>query len=267
MFDFTSFDISGFTESTLVPWGINLFTALAIFMIGRWVVRLVIRLLSGLLSKTQMDQMLIDFMLSILKAVLLVFVVIAALSQLGVDTTSLVALLGAAGLAIGLALQSSLSNFASGVMLLIFRPFKAGDFIEAAGEQGVVEAIGMFSTIMVSSDNKELIVPNGAIYGGTITNFSARDTRRIDMVFSINYDDDLKTAKQLLEQIVAEDERILPTPAPVVALSELSDFSVQFIVRPWVNAYDYSNVQWDTNEKVKMTFDKAGISVLTNLKS
>jgi len=208
-----------------------------------------------------MDEILVGFLTSIMRWVLLLFVIIAALSQLGVDTTSLVALLGAAGLAIGLSLQSSLANFASGVMLIIFRPFTKGDFIEAGGAMGVIEKISIFTTTMTTPDNKEVIVPNGAIIGGNITNFSARDTRRVDMVFGISYGDDLLKAKQLLQQIIDEDPRVLRDPAPVIALGALNDSSVDFLVRPWAKSSDYWNLLWDTTEKVKLKFDEAGISI------
>ena len=245
-----------------VPWGIKIALALAIFVIGRWVVKILVNLVKKLLNRSEkMDEMLVNFVASIINAVLLLFVVIAALDQLGVDTTSLVALVGAAGLAIGLALQGSMQNFAAGVMILVFKPFKSGDFVEAGGVVGVVEQVNIFSSTFRTGDNKEIIVPNGAIYSGAITNYSARDTRRVDMVFGIGYDDDIRQAKAILEKLVSEDERILPEPAPVVALSELADSSVNFIVRPWVNSGDYWAVLWDMNEKVKLAFDEAGISI------
>lgn len=244
-----------------VPWAVKLVTAILIFVIGRIVIKFVIKLVKKLLHKSSMDEMLIDFVGSILNAVLLLFVIIAALNQLGVDTSSLVALIAAAGLAIGLALQGSMQNFAAGVMILVFKPFKLGDFIEAGGVSGVVEKIQIFSTQMRTGDNKEVIVPNGAIYSGAITNFSARDTRRVDMVFGIGYDDDIRLAKSILEKLVSEDSRILPEPVPVIALSELADSSVNFVVRPWVNSGDYWAVMWDMNEKVKLAFDEAGISI------
>ena len=245
-----------------MPWAIKIVMAIAIFVIGKWVVKVVVNLVKKLLGRSEsMDEMLINFLGSIVNAVLLLFVIIAALDQLGVDTSSLVALIAAAGLAIGLALQGSMQNFAAGVMIIVFKPFKSGDFIEAGGVSGVVEKVQIFSTTMRTGDNKEVIVPNGGIYGGAITNFSARDTRRVDMVFGIGYDDDIRKAKEILEGLVAEDDRILKDPAPVVALSELADSSVNFIVRPWVNSGDYWAVMWDMNEKVKMSFDEAGISI------
>lgn len=254
-------DITNLITTYVIPWGINIAMALAIFIIGKIIVNMLTRILRSVLGKSKMDQILINFVTSIFKTVLLLFVVIAALDQLGVDTTSLIALLGAAGLAVGLALQSSLQNFAAGVMLIVFRPFKAGDFVEVSGTSGVVETIGIFSSILRTGDNREIIIPNGAIYGGTITNYSARETRRIDMVFGIGYDDDIKKAKDMLEKIVTSDERVLKDPAPVIAVGELADSSVNFVVRPWVKTADYWAVLWSLNETVKLEFDKAGISI------
>lgn len=258
---FENIDITKMTETYVIPWAINIAMALAIFIIGKMIVNTLTSVLRKVLSKSKMDDILINFVASIFKTILLLFVVIAALDQLGVDTTSLIALLGAAGLAIGLALQSSLQNFASGVMLIVFRPFKSGDFVEVAGTSGVVETISMFSSTLRTGDNREIIIPNGSIYGGTITNYSARETRRVDMVFGIGYDDDLKKAKELLDKIVKADERVLADPAPVIAVSELADSSVNFIVRPWVKSADYWGVLWDLTEEVKLQFDSAGISI------
>lgn len=256
------FDIVQIINDYVIPWGINISIALVILFIGRMVINSVISLLGKLLSKTEkLDKMLVDFVLSIVKAFLFLVLIIAVLSKLGVDTTSLVALIGAAGLAIGLALKDSLQNFASGVMLLMLKPFKAGDMVEAGGVAGVVEKIHIFNTIMRTGDNKEIIVPNGTIYSDSITNYSARDTRRVDMVFGISYDDDFKKAKEILLQLVAEDERILKDPEPVVALGELGASSVDFIVRAWVVTGDYWKVKWDMNERVKETFDAQGISI------
>lgn len=245
----------------VIPWAINITMAIAIFIIGKMVVNVLTSILRKILQKSKMDEILVNFVASIIKTILLLFVVIAALDQLGVDTTSLIALLGAAGLAVGLALQNSLQNFAAGVMLIVFRPFKAGDFVEVAGTSGVVETISIFSSTMRTGDNKEVIIPNGSIYGGTITNYSARDTRRVDMVFGIGYDDDIKKTKQLLEKIVTSDERVMADPAPVIAVSELADSSVNFVVRPWVKTSDYWGVLWDITEQVKLQFDEAGISI------
>jgi len=202
-------DLEKLVSTFVIPWGINILLALATFFVGRWVANILLKVVKKLLAKSKMDVILINFVTSILHAVLLLFIVIAAMDQLGVDTTSLIALLGAAGLAVGLAMQNSLQNFAAGVMLIIFRPFKTGDFVEAGGTAGVVETISIFSTIMRTGDNREVIVPNGSIYNGTITNYSARATRRIDMVFGIGYQDDIRKAKQLLSDILSADERVL----------------------------------------------------------
>lgn len=250
-----------FFDVYVLPWLINIALAAAIFIVGRIVVKFLVNMLGKVLRKGQMEEILVNFISSIANMLLLLVVIVAALDQLGVDTTSMIALVGAAGLAIGLALQGSLQNFAAGVMLIVFRPFKEGDFIEAAGVNGVVEHISIFNTIMRTGDNKEVIVPNGNIYSGVIVNYSARDTRRVDMVFGIGYDDDLKKAKALLEEIVTSDERVLKDPAPVIAVSELADSSVNFVVRPWVNSADYWGVMFDTTENVKLRFDQEGISI------
>jgi len=257
----SNIDIQQLIETYVLPWGINIVMALAIFVIGKMVVKMLVGLAKKLMVKAKVDSILVNFIASIVSTILLLFVVIASLNQLGVDTTSLIALIGAAGLAIGLALQGTLQNLASGVMLIIFRPFNAGDFVEAAGVAGVVEEIGIFTTVMRSGDNREIIIPNGEIFGGTITNFSKRATRRVDMVFGIGYDDDIKKAKDLLNRILAEDERVLKDPAPLVAVAELADSSVNFNVRPWCATGDYWDVYFDVHEKVKLTFDAEGISI------
>lgn len=254
-------DINEILQTYVIPWGIKLVLALAIFYVGRMVVAGVVGFVRKVLKSRGMDDILVGFLVAILRWVLLLFVVIAALSQLGINTNSLVALLGAAGLAIGLSLQGSLSNFAAGVMLIIFRPFTKGDFIEAGGATGIIETIGIFTTTMTTPDNKEVIVPNGAIISGNITNYSARPTRRVDMVFSVSYDDDLRKARQILEEIVAADERILKEPAPVIAVGALAESSINFLVRPWAKTEDYWKLLWDTTETVKHRFDEAGISI------
>ncbi|SIQ11858.1 mechanosensitive ion channel family protein [Marinobacterium stanieri] len=249
------------SQDYILPWAINIGLALAIFVVGRWVVKLLIGLLTRILRKTKMDQMLINFVTSIAHAILLLFVVIAALGELGVDTTSLIALIGAAGLAIGLSLQDSLKNFAAGVMLIVFRPFREGDFVEAGGVSGIVEHITIFNSVMRTGDNREIIIPNGKIYNDSIVNYSARATRRVDMVFGIGYGDDLLKAKQILMEILEQDERVLKDPAPLVNVASLGDSSVNFNVRPWVKSADYWAVLWDTTEKVKLEFDRQGISI------
>jgi small conductance mechanosensitive channel len=192
---------------------------------------------------------------------IMALVVISALGQLGVNTTSFAAIIAAAGLAIGFALQGSLGNFAAGIMLIIFRPFKAGDFVEAGGVAGVVEDVQIFATKIRTGDNKEITVPNGAITGSSIVNYSAKPTRRVDMVFGIGYDDDIKRAKEILEQVVTSDQRVLSDPAPTIAVSELADSSVNFVVRPWVNSGDYWPVLFDITENVKLEFDKQSVSI------
>jgi small conductance mechanosensitive channel len=254
-------DVQQLTETYVLPWSINIVMAIAIFVIGKFIAGILVKIAKKLMIKASVDGILVNFIGSIIKTVLLLFVVVAALDQLGVDTTSLIALIGAAGLAIGLALQGTLQNLASGVMLIIFRPFNSGDFVEVAGISGVAEQIGIFTTTMRTGDNREIIVPNGEIFGGTITNYSKRSTRRVDMVFGIGYDDDIKIAKDIINKILNEDERILKDPAPVVAVGELADSSVNFNVRPWCNTGDYWNVYFDTHEKIKLAFDAEGISI------
>ncbi len=247
--------------SIVMTWLINIFFAIAIVVVGRIVVKWLVKLLRKVMIRAEIDPILVNFASSIASALLLLFVFVASLDRLGVDTTSLIAVIGAAGLAIGLALQGSLQNFAAGVMLIVFRPFKLGDFIEAGGVAGVVEKISIFSTIMKTGDNREITIPNGQIYSGTITNYSARDTRRIDMVFGIGYDDDMLKAKQIMVDILDAHELILDEPAPAVAVAELADSSVNFNVRPWVNSSDYWPVRSDLIEKIKLAFDENGISI------
>ncbi|MBL4712209.1 MAG: mechanosensitive ion channel [Gammaproteobacteria bacterium] len=254
-------DIQQLVEVYIVPWAINIVMALAIFIIGKFIVKVLVNDAKKLMLKANVDKILVNFIGSIINTILLLFIVIAALDQLGVDTTSMIALIGAAGLAIGLALQGTLQNLASGVMLIIFRPFRDGDFIEAGGVSGVVEQIGIFSITMRTPDNREIIIPNGAVYGGTITNNSRRDTRRVDMVFGIGYDDDLLKAKKIIGRILSEDERIFADPAPTIAVCELADSSVNFNVRPWCKTSDYWGVYGDVHEKIKLTFDAEGISI------
>jgi small conductance mechanosensitive channel len=261
MFGFDTEQMSQMMDAYVIPWGINIVLAIVIYVVGKIVVGILINVFGKVMARSKYDDMLIDFVKAILRAILMLFVIIAALNQLGVNTTSLVAILGAAGLAIGLSLQGSLQNFAAGVMLLVFKPFKAGDFIEAGGATGVVKSISIFTTVMTTGDNKEIIVPNGGIYGGNITNYSAKETRRVDMVVGIGYDSDLKKAKEILNEMVAADDRILKDPAPTVAVAELADSSVNFVVRPWVASGDYWGVKFDFNEAVKLRFDAEGISI------
>ena len=245
----------------IIPWGLNLIMALVIFIIGRWLAKSIRNIVKRLMNKAEMDEILTNFVGNMLYFALLIVVIIAALDQLGINTTSVMAIFAAAGLAVGLALKDSLSNFAAGVMLVMFKPFKAGDLIEAAGITGVVEQLRIFSTVMRTGDNREITVPNNQIFGGTIVNFSARDTRRIDMTFGIGYGDDIRQAKSLINEAMGEDERILKDPKPVILLMELADSSINFAVRPWVNSADYWVVRSDLMERVKEKFDANGISI------
>jgi small conductance mechanosensitive channel len=245
----------------IIPWGINLAIALAIFILGRWLARAISNTIKRLMKRGAADEILATFVSNILYFALLVIVIIATLDQLGVNTSSILAIFAAAGLAVGLALKDSLSNFAAGVMLVMFKPFKAGDFIEAAGNSGVVEQLRIFSTVMRTGDNREITIPNSQIFGGTIVNFSARDTRRIDMIFCIGYEDNIKLAKALIEEAMSEDEHIFKEPKPDILLMELADSSVNIAVRPWVNSGDYWVVRSDLMEHVKEKFDANGISI------
>ncbi|HSC69273.1 MAG TPA: mechanosensitive ion channel domain-containing protein [Cellvibrio sp.] len=250
-----------FYTKFIAPWSIKILLALLIFVIGQLVAKIIARVLGKVLSHTKLDNILVGFIQSLVNALLLVFVIVAALDQLGVNTNSVIAVLGAAGLAIGLALQGSLQNFAAGFMLLIFRPFKAGDYVEAAGTAGSIEKIGIFSTTMHTGDNKEVIIPNGSIYSGNIINYSKRPTRRIDMVFSIGYQDDIRAARDVIAAIINDEARILPEPAPLIAVGELAANSVNFFVRPWVKTEEYWDVKFALTEKIKLAFDANDISI------
>jgi small conductance mechanosensitive channel len=188
-------------------------------------------------------------------------VAIAAINQLGVQTTSLVAVVGAAGLAVGLALQGSLANFAAGVLIVLFRPYQAGDMIEAAGESGVVQEVQIFTTIINTLDNKKVIIPNSQIMGGSITNYTANELRRVDLVAGVSYEDDLDKVKAALQDVVAADKRVVADPAPTIAVSEMADSSINFVVRPWVTPDDYWDVYFDLTEAIKKRFDQEGISI------
>ena len=254
-------DVQQLINDYVIPWSTNIIFALLIWIIGRRVIKVLMKFITKAFEKSNMDSVLIAFLTAIIQAVMIAFVAIAALDQLGVPTTSLVAIFGAAGLAIGLSLQDSLKNFAAGVMIILNRPFSAGHFVEVAGVMGVVEKVGVFSTTLATPDNREITIPNGSIYGDVITNYSARDTRRIDLVVGIGYDDDILKAKQILEDILDKEARILEEPAPGVAMGELADSSVNFNVRPWVNASDYWPVRSEILEQVKLRFDAEGISI------
>ncbi|EKF73581.1 small-conductance mechanosensitive channel [Alcanivorax hongdengensis A-11-3] len=249
-----------FANENLMPYAWNIVAALVIFIVGKWIVGRLANWSSRMLDK-RVDATVAKFLGNIIHIILFAFVVIAALDQLGVETTSLVAILGAAGLAVGLALKDSLGNFAAGVMLILFKPFRVGQYVEAGGTAGTVKEIRIFATIFGTPDNKVVTVPNGSIMSGNIVNYSEMPTRRVDMVFGVGYDADLSLVKKTLQDILANDERVLKDPAPTIVVGELADSSVNFLCRPWVNSADYWGVFWDTTETVKRRFDEAGISI------
>ena len=244
-----------------VEYGTKILGALIVLIIGFWVAKMIKKGISKVMERRGVDPTLIAFTASLLYVAMKIFVIVAALEKLNVRTTSFIAILGAAGLAVGLALQGSLANFAAGVLMIIFKPIKVGDFVEAGGAVGSVEEIGIFTTILKSPDNKKIIVPNAGVTGGNITNFNVNGTRRVDLAAGIGYSDDIDKAKQVLEEIIAADSRILKDPAPQIAMSEMADSSVNFVVRPWVKPDDYWGVYFDTTEAIKKKFDEAGISI------
>lgn len=242
-------------------YGLKIIAAIVILIVGRWAAGLIKRMIGKTMISKGVDITLQKFVTSLIYFGLLAFVVIAALGQLGIQTASLIAILGAAGLAVGLALQGSLSNFAAGVLMLVFRPFKVGDIIEAAGVTGSVEEIQIFTTQLKTPDNKTVIIPNSKVTGDNIVNWTTKGTRRVDMVMGIGYDDDIDKARSIMAEILSQDERILKEPEPTIAVSELADSSVNFVVRPWVKVEDYWGVHFNVTEKVKKRFDQEGISI------
>ena len=242
-------------------YGLKVVAAVVILLVGWWAARLVRNLVRRLLLKSKLDNSLVSFGVQITYIALMVFVILAALRQLEVETTSFVAVLAAAGLAVGFALQGSLANFAAGVLLIIFRPFKVDDFIEVAGIKGTVEELTIFTTQLRTPDNRTAIVPNAKLTSDNIINYSAKGTRRVDLVIGVSYGDDLKKVRKVLEDILARDDRILADPEPQISVSELADSSVNFVVRPWVKASDYWDVYFDTTEAVKTRFDAEGITI------
>ncbi len=253
--------IIGTVQNLLVTYGGRVVGAILVLIIGMWVAKAIKNGIVKVMKKRSVDPSLISFLSCLGHVALQVFVVIAALGILNIPTASFVAVLGAAGLAVGLALQGSLSNFAAGVLMIIFKPIKVGDFVEAGGAVGSVEEIGIFTTVLKSPDNKRIIVPNSGVTGSNITNFNVNGTRRIEIVAGISYDDDIDKAKAILNEIVSSDARILKDPAPQVAMSAMADSSVNFVVRPWVKPEDYWGVFFDTTETIKKKFDEADITI------
>ena len=249
-----------FIQTDGLAFGIDVVFALLIFFVGRIIIGILVRGMSAAMQKNGVEKTLETFVNNLVRTALLIVVIIAAIGQLGIQTTSFIAIFGAAGLAVGLALQGSLSNFASGVLIVMFRPYKVGDFVEAAGISGSIEQVQILTTIFKTGDNKQVIVPNSQVMNSIITNYSANDTRRIDMVVGVSYDDDLDKVRKTLEEIVAADTRVLDDPAPQIAVSELADSSVNFILRPWCATSDYWSLKFDLTETIKKRFDKESIS-------
>jgi len=258
-----NFDVDGVTEEIsefLATYGLQVVGAIIILVVGWWVARFVSRIIERAL-RGRIEPTLASFFKTLTYALLLAFVIIATLEALGVATASFIAVIGAAGLAIGFALQGSLANLAAGVMILIFRPFKAEDFVEVAGTKGVVKEVHIFHTILYTPDNLKVIVPNNQITSGNIVNYTANGTRRVDLVIGVSYDDDLKKTKEVISSVLSADDRLLKEPSPTVAVSNLGDSSVDFVVRPWVNAADYWAVYFDLTEKIKVELESNGISI------
>jgi len=248
-------------QSLILAYSVKILVAIAILYVGRWLSKNLTRLLEKTLLHRQVDKAVVSFLGGIIQTAIMVVFILIALSQVGIQTASFIAMLGAAGLAVALALQGSLSNFASGVLIILFRPFKAGDFVETAGVSGTVEKIEIFQTVLKSPDNKRIIVPNSQITGSAIINFSAEATRRVDLLIGISYGSDLRKAKTILEQIINADGRILAEPLPVVAVGALADSSVNLIVRGWVKSADYWPTYWHLLETIKLAFDEQGIEI------
>lgn len=247
-------------QSVGMSFGMKLLAAIIIFFVGRLVARALGNGVRKLLASQAVDKILETFVSNLVYWALMAFVIIAAISQIGIQTTSLIAIMGAAGLAIGLALQGSLANFAAGVLIVMFRPYRVGDFIEAAGVAGSVVQVQILTTVLKTGDNKQIVVPNGQIMASIITNYSANNTRRVDLVIGIGYDDDIDKARSTIQELVAADDRILKDPACLIAVSELADSSVNLAVRPWVSTADYWNVYFELTEAIKKRFDEVGIS-------
>ena len=254
-----------FASADLMPmlsgWVIKIFIALLIYLIGKWIAKRITNFVRKLMKARDSDPTLINFLSNVVYAILLIAVILAALDTLGLPVTSLVAVVGAAGLAVGLALKDSLGNFASGVMLVMFRPFSKGDFVEVAGVAGTVNEVRIFSTILTTPDNKQIIIPNGQVAADTITNYSANDQRRVDIVFGVGYDDDLKVARGVLTRLCTEHPKVLDDPETKIFVMNLGDSSVDFAVRPWAKTEDYWTVYSDLLEQGKVELEAAGCNI------
>ncbi|KHT58044.1 mechanosensitive ion channel protein [Photobacterium gaetbulicola] len=248
-------------QELLIQYGVNILSALVILFIGNIITKSIANGVAKMLRRKDMDEAVVEFLHSLVRYLLFVIVLIAALGRVGVQTASVVAVIGAAGLAVGLALQGSLSNFAAGVLIVAFRPFKSGDFVEIGGVSGSVESIQVFSTILNTPDNKMVVVPNASVIGGPITNYSRHKTRRIDYVIGVSYKSDLQKTKAVLQRVVAAEERVLKDPEPTIGVVALADSSVNFVVRPWVNTSEYWAVYFDLLQAIKEELDKEGIEI------
>ncbi|MGR5149115.1 small-conductance mechanosensitive channel MscS [Photobacterium alginatilyticum] len=248
-------------QELLIQYGVNILSALLILFIGNMITKGIANGVAKVLRKKDMDEAVVEFLHSLVRYLLFVIVLIAALGRIGVQTASVVAVIGAAGLAVGLALQGSLSNFAAGVLIVAFRPFKSGDYVEIGGVAGSVESIQIFSTVLCTPDNKMVVVPNGAVIGSAITNYSHHKTRRIDFVIGVSYDADLKKTKEVLTRVVNAESRVLKDPEPTIGVVALADSSVNFVVRPWVNTVDYWGVYFDLLQAIKEELDKENIGI------
>jgi len=245
----------------LTFYGLKVVAAIVIFIVGRWVALGVAKFIKRMMIRSRVDETLVSFVRNLSYVALLAFVIIAALNQLGIQTASFIAVLGAAGLAVGLALQGSLGNFAAGVLMIIFKPFKVGDYIEGAGTAGTVEKIEIFTTQLKTPDNRTVIVPNAKMTGDNITNYTVKGTRRVDLIFGIGYGDDIDNARSIIKEIINQDKRVMKEPEPIIVLSELADSSVNLTVRAWTKVNDYWPFYFDTTEKVKKQFDAKGVTI------
>ena len=245
----------------VLNFGSKVFVAILVFIIGSWIIKRIMNLFDLAMSKKKVEITLHQFLISIVSIALKAILIIIVASMIGVETASLIAVLGAAGLAVGLALQGSLANFAGGILILFFKPFKAGDVIDAQGYVGTVQEIQIFNTIILTLDNQRVIIPNGLLSNGCVKNVFVEKTRRVDMTFGISYDDDVKKAKAVLQKVMDADERVLKDPTVDIFVSAHADSSVNFLVRPWVKSEDYWPVYFATHEAVKIAFDEEGITI------
>lgn len=245
----------------IIEFGPKVIAAILIWIVGSWIIKMIIKGIRKAMTKADYDESLKKFLLNLITWVFKIVLILVVLGTVGVETTSFAAVLAAAGLAIGLALQGSLGNFAGGVLIMIFKPIKIGDLIEAQGELGVVKEIEIFTTKLTGLSNREIIIPNGALSNGNIINYTTEGTRRVDLVMGVSYDADIKQTKEVLMNVLTSHPKILKDPAPVVAVSELADSSVNFVVRPWCNADDYWAVYFEVTENTKIALDAAGIEI------